>query len=353
MANPQTPNDPSAAFTQALSKAQQASGAIGVLTAVAQLVGLQSGGEEDQNVVEGAFAQLLSTGSEPCFALGLASVAELALTVEGRADASNLLEGRRHHLSGLARTYPATTVGRSIAVSNEFRDVDAVCIELLISGSRPITLVADYDRVWVQLSHRIEVVDAPLRAVVDSIGFDDSPGSPRRIERTMSETELRRSLWWLAHGDTPQEGSEIGWTYLRWILRLLDIDTTVAGLSAPEVQHDFEEEETAELFRESTFGQNWARSAYSELLDHIISFDFDGDVPPLCWSPRRVAHLLTSRVGFFDGEHAAALPELLRNWVRFCAEQTGQRKPLLKQVLVEIDQCASDFYRELGEWHAA
>ncbi|RZV42605.1 MAG: hypothetical protein EX269_14640 [Acidimicrobiales bacterium] len=201
------------------------------------------------------------------------------------------------------------------------------------------------------IDRRFEAVDRRFDDVYR--GLDTSDTRLDKPERTMSETELRRSLWWLAHGDTPQEGSEIGWTYLRWILRLLDIDTTVAGLSAPEVQHDFEEEETAELFRESTFGQNWARSAYSELLDHIISFDFDGDVPPLCWSPRRVAHLLTSRVGFFDGEHAAALPELLRNWVRFCAEQTGQRKPLLKQVLVEIDQCASDFYRELGEWHAA
>lgn len=150
------------------------------------------------------------------------------------------------------------------------------------------------------------------------------------------------------------EGEQAAKTLLSWVARLLEVDVewpefpkflTSDEYRDDEGDHDeldIENELNSFLWGED--GSSWQSDHYDEVIDHLRGYESGSR--KMNWSPARVEDFLMFTDHDYAGSYAYVLPALLRGWVAHCARVRRQRKPLLMEVLSEVDRCEPEFFRD-------
>ena len=128
---------------------------------------------------------------------------------------------------------------------------------------------------------------------------------------------------------------------------------------APEVGPAVRDELVTE-FLASPWAQQAARRCAAEnverLAHHLVSLRADYEGRPLRWSPEVAETLLEDlapRKLLLDPGEVAALPVVLRAFVRYAADRTGLEVTFLEEILMAIDQSESIFLEGMGDPAAA
>lgn len=274
----------------------------------------------------------------------LAALAEIWPDEEVRTAAASALANRRSQLSGALRDLDQTCVSEVWRLTNEYRDSSALLIELKVGGRQVMTLSARSDRF-----HRSSV-ELGLRAASaqDAAGLFSvapSPGGPRRILEQLSAEDARFETWMLT-GCRRVDGEPEAVIFFEWVARLLEVDVQFPKMPRFNRDSDDEDEQpdaSSELdaFLAGTPGRAWSGEPFVELVEHLERNEWSTGA--MRWSPARVERFLFSADLSDLDANILAMPGLLRGWVTHCANVMGQRKPLLRAVLDEIDRCEPEF----------
>ena len=92
------------------------------------------------------------------------------------------------------------------------------------------------------------------------------------------------------------------------------------------------------------------------LAHHLVDLRCDYEGRPLRWSPTVVALLLgdlAPRKLLLDGDQAAALPAVLRAFVRFSARRTGLDERFVDEIVAAVDETEPEFLDRIGDPAAA
>jgi len=100
-----------------------------------------------------------------------------------------------------------------------------------------------------------------------------------------------------------------------------------------------------------------ALAAAEDSRTHVVSLCLDygeGYIPagPLCWSPAQVALFLTDwlpRRASLDADDRAALPDVLRAWVRFALLRRDVPEPWITPVVQAVDEHLPTFTEAFGD----
>lgn len=278
----------------------------------------------------------------------LAAIAEISPDHEVKTRANQLLRERRKQLPGALRRLSEVKVAGSWRLTNEYRDGQVLFLELRVSGDFLLTLaVVTEDNIR---GAEVMLFCLPVSEAAETFDItSDVPGGPRRIFEQLSHDETRFETWMSLSRRRHLHGEPSAAVVLDWAARLLDVDVEFPQLpvfdSNPNEDNDeFDVEEVLSDFLVTEVGQSWGADHFDELVDHLRCFEW-GD-SALRWSPSRVEQFLLFHHHDLEDGNAMALPALLRSWVGHCASVTGQRKPLMRAVLAEIDKCEPRFFAD-------
>lgn len=336
---------PQGPLTQLLRQNHQAHGALGVINFVAHLAVPQDEKDTAPSAQRGrAIIRMLDEDRSKVAAAALAVTAAIWPDEEVRAAAGTALEARRGQLSGVMRDLDQTCISEVWRLTDEYRDSSALLIELKIGGRKATTLAALSYR-FHRSSVEFSVLSVGAGDAAQHFDVKPSPGGPRRILEQLSIEDARFETWMLT-ACRNIDGDPGAATMFRWVARLLDVDVQFPEIPRFNRQAEDEDEHpdvSNELttFLAGTPGRAWSGEPFMELVDYLESNEQGAGA--MRWSPARVEHFLFSPDLFDLWDNVLAMPALLRGWVTHCASVMGQRKPLLRAVLEEIDRCEPEF----------
>ena len=341
------PPDP---LTQLLRQVHQAHGALGIVRSIAQFAArCQDDGEKSLVDRGHAFVRVMSNERSKLGAAALAATAEIWPDEEVRVAAGSALAARRSQLSGALRDLTHTSVADVWRLTDEYRDSSVLLIELSIGGRLTATLAAASDR-FCRSSVEFTLCSVGAEEAAGHFHFEPSPGDPRRILEPVSTEDARFEAWML-NSYCHIEGDPGDAIFFKWVARLLDVDVQFPHVPRFDRRPDDDEERPdaiseLDVFLSGTPGRAWSAEPFAGLIDYLESQEWgDG---ALRWSPARVERFLFSPELFEVDGTVHAMPALLRGWVTHCASVMGQRKPLLRAVLEEIDRCEPEFLADVA-----
>ena len=333
----------------------QKTGAIGVLLATAELAARAEDPDHadrpDTVTTGSALVGLMQDDPSKLAGNVLAAISNVWPNEMVREAARTAAVGRQNQMAGLLRTLDAAAVECAWRLTDEYGDVAVHFFELRSGGRFLFTLAAqthEFRRSWV----RLELLNVPAEQAPTHYVPSDEPGKPRSITQKLTRRELRFESWSLTSRREIESENPANPVILSWVARMLEVDVEFPSLPdfGPSDVDDSDEQcldVAAEIdaFLLSGGGRPWRSIAYEELVDHLG--DYEWGARAMKWSPARVEDFLLFQEHDLDVS-AQALPALLRQWVRHCAKLMGQRKPLLKAVLDEIDRCEPLFFASRG-----
>lgn len=290
------------------------------------------------------FVKVLENNPSKLSAGALAAIAEIWPDELVRQSANESLQHRRTQLSGLMRTLGSTNVACVWRLTNEYRDSEVLLIELAAMGRHVATVAAITDslrRGWMS----VDVLATTAEASADGFSLDyQGHTEVRQVFEEVAIEEARHEIWMLT-ARKRVEGEPAGRTLLGWCAKILEVDCPW-----PEIPEfgpvdfddggiDFEDELSTFLW--SNEGRSWSDDRFDDVIDHLRMYE--SCERELLWSPARVENFLLFTNHDETGGYAHVLPALLRGWVAHCAKVRRQRKPLLMEVLAEIDRCEPRF----------
>jgi hypothetical protein len=330
-----------------LVRQHQQSGALGVVGQMALMLGRSEWIDAEPSFI----AKIMDSLDGRVGAMALATIGQMSPDADERSTALALVDTRRTQLSGVFRRLDQTIMGDCQILTDEYSDSELVLIEMQLGGNTAVTIVAQDDLLWSGWPLVAELFACSAQDALERLELDARPGKPRRVTRPLSQGDLCRRVWELRQRRRVEDSSVIGASMLAWAARLLEVDVAfpeipfekfqvVSDPDREEADLDEHDDLVFERFGESRFAGDWCRYPTAEIVDYLVGYAADrGRMGQLEWSPARVRHFFDRGTETDDIEPplAAMFPALLRAWVRFAAEETGQRKPLLQCVLAEID----------------
>ena len=250
-------------------------------------------------------------------------------------------------LGGLARSVAAE---RAVEVSHVLGDGDNLLVAVALPGGHRLTAVIYVDHNMGTLVKDAFVVPEPLDDVLArllTVSADDPDLVTRSLEPADARARITEAVQRGAISFPPPETDT--WPACRplveWMIGLAPAGGT--GYDRPEWD-DPALDELARRFRASPFAEGLDDPA--DLLSVLLRFGADhapGD--PLRMSPVAVELLLLDRIPrkvVATVDHLAAVPDLLRGFVRFCHHERGVRPALTEQTLAAVDSFEPE-YQEL------
>lgn len=286
-------------------------------------------------------------------ASALAAVAALARVAppSGR----DALDDAVRHLTGTA-TAPSWLDAPPHRPARAWRAVDVWDSErvLFVDLDDPVphTLLVAVRHVGGTLVDAIGVLEPGAAGAWDSHRDADEPPMPvaeAPLDDVLRELagvlELNDITWPRSQDESVVENRAIAWSACRDHLTRTD---------RPELD-DAEREALLAAFRERP--DVAALAAEPESVGYVSSLCLDygtGYMPTghLCWSPSRVAHFLVDwlpRKAHLDADDRAALPGVLRSWVRFALERRGVPPEWITPVVDAVDTCMPGFDDDMDD----
>lgn len=189
--------------------------------------------------------------------------------------------------------------------------------------------------------------DAHMR--LDEVPVDDAL---RRLRDAMAMSDL----W---NGDTDLRSEEFAehraliWARLRRA-GLTDDKAAVIDVGKDESDALIAEFMASPLGREIT--EQLAGTDVELLVHYLVDLRADYEGRPLRWSPTVVLHLLLDlapRKLLLDADQAAALPAVVRAFVRFAGARTGLDDRFVEETLATIDELEPEYLDRVGDPAAA
>lgn len=147
----------------------------------------------------------------------------------------------------------------------------------------------------------------------------------------IAEAMQRTDITW------PRNSEEL---YVEW--RMLVWSRCRAHLPEPTDVEWMSEERRAEVIEEFIDDADGPDHDVTRSVAELFLDYGEGYMPGLlCWSPAQVALFLSDwlpRKAILDADQRAALPGLLRQWVRFCLEKRDLEQQWIEPVVAEVDQ---------------
>lgn len=277
-------------------------------------------------------------------------------------------------LAQVARPLPGwvTTVGkvtptRAWTVTDPFGDQDSLMVAFRQEGAEAEHVLL------VLVDHNLsgQAKDAWIAGDVEAVlaSWRESAEAGTRLDEASVDAVLERlrdamamsDLW---DGDGELRTEEFAQhRALVWArLRRAGLDEAVPD--GPEVSDeeraalvgDFLASKEGRHLLEGVGGRRGGRVDVELLAHQLVDLRVVEEGRPLRWSPTVVAHLLgdlAPRKLLVGPDEAAALPEVLRAFVRFAADRTGLERTYLEETLAAIDELEPEYLAAMGDPEAA
>jgi hypothetical protein len=250
----------------------------------------------------------------------------------------------------LADLKHVTALPRAVEVTHVLGDGDNLLVAATLPDGHSLTAVVYIDHNMGTLVKDAFVVSASLDDVVERIrsAGDDPDMAARPLATADARARIVEAIKLGAISFPPFETDT--WPACRplveWMAGLLPTGGT--GYQRP----DWDDAAVAGLtqrFLASPFGADHTGDEARRLLESLLWFGTDyGPGDPMRWSPTAVEILLLDwipRKIVDDAGHLAAVPELLRAFIRFCHHERGIRQALTEQTLAAVDRYEPEYQR--------
>ncbi len=273
----------------------------------------------------------------------LAGIAELAPDELMRARARRAVRDRHHQLPVWLARLGESEVYRAVEMVHVLGDGDDEMLGVRLPDGEELTVLVYVDHNLGTVAKDAFVVDRRLEAVIDLMRDRAEARDMRWIDVDLADARARIAEA-LERGDStfpPFESAT--WPscqpLVEWAIRRLPEGGR--GYRRPEWD-ETAVRELSERFFASVHGRALDDEGHRHLLEAVLWYGTDyGTGDPQHWSPVPVEILLTDWVPrkiAAAPDFLAALPELLRAFVRFCHAERGIRPELTAEVLAAVDE---------------
>ena len=247
-------------------------------------------------------------------------------------------------LNHLDRTRPAE---RALTMAHALGDGENVLIGATLPGGAELTFVVYVDHNMGTLVKDAFAVPAAVPEVLDRLtSVTDDPDLaiaelPSADARARVTEAIERGS--ISFPTIETESWPACRPLLEWVLRMVPAGGT--GYERPELD-EADRAALAERFRASPFAGGLSAAALDQL-DDLLWFGCDyGPGDPLRWSPVNVEILLLDwfpRKIIGEADDLAALPDLLRAFIRFAHAERGIRAELTAETIAAVDEWEPDY----------
>ncbi len=285
----------------------------------------------------------------------LTAIAELCGEEVMSAQIRRELALRRHPLPAwLARLGEATPSGRAVAMVEPLGDGDNILVATRLADGREITAVVFVEHNLGGLVKDAFVVPDGLDAVVAHMRrlSDDPDIVFIELDPADARARITEAIRIAAMTVPPFESE--AWPGSRRLVEWMVAKLPEGGRGYEIPQWtERQQRALAKRFFASEFGTKLDDPLHREMLEHLLWFGTSystGD--PLHWSPIAVEILLLDwlpRKIVDSADRLAAVPEVLRAFVRFCHAERGIRPSLTDTVLDAISNYEKDYLDAISQ----
>jgi hypothetical protein len=258
------------------------------------------------------------------------------------------LAQRKHPLPSWLSTLGDVRLSGVALIADDFGDGDGYLIELRWPDATVVTLVTLLD---ANLGYALaDAFTSP--EPIDSIeAAADAAGATRVLEADPADTRARIAAG-IAHSAvlSPQIESDT-WPMMRplleWALRMMP----AGGRDYPVPKFDEQEaHRIAEDFAASLDADSHERAVAASVAEQLVWFAQFNCGDPFRWSPAKVDQLMTdwwARKVRTTPDIDLAMPDVLAQFVTYCADRLGLSKTSRRMILDTIKECLPDYLKAI------